>query len=131
MVINMKEDCLFCKLIKGEIDSKIIYEDDLVIACLDAYPNVSGHTLIIPKTHYTDFTELPGELYAHINKVAAKIGPMLMNKLEKKCITLGVNYGTSQAIKHYHLHIMPGFFEKNSTENIISRDEAYDIINGK
>ena len=45
-------DCLFCKMIKGEVPCKKIYEDDLVIGILDLYPDSDGHTLIIPKTHY-------------------------------------------------------------------------------
>ena len=53
---------LFCKIIDGDIESRKIYEDDHVIAILDAYPVVDGHTLIIPKKHYTDFKDLD-EIY--------------------------------------------------------------------
>ena len=49
-------DCLFCKMIKGEVPCKKIYEDDLVIGILDLYPDSDGHTLIIPKEHYEDLT---------------------------------------------------------------------------
>ena len=48
-------DCLFCKIIKGEIPSYKIYEDDLVMAFLDVNPHANGHTLIIPKKHYDDY----------------------------------------------------------------------------
>ena len=46
---------LFCKLVNKKIESRIIYEDDIVLACLDSYPDACGHTLIIPKKHYEDF----------------------------------------------------------------------------
>ncbi len=126
----MEDNCLFCKIINKELDSKIIYEDDLVIACLDAFPNVSGHTLIIPKKHYTDFTEMPDELLIHINKVAKDLAPKLMEKFKSEAFTLCVNYGESQAIKHYHLHLLPNYGAKYKTNKILSRDEAYEVFNG-
>ena len=52
-------DCLFCKIINGEIPSYKIYEDDLVYAFLDVNPKENGHTLIVPKKHYTDYLSLP------------------------------------------------------------------------
>lgn len=127
----MKDDCLFCNIVNGKVPSKIIYEDDLVMMVLDAYPNVSGHTLIIPKKHYTDYTEIPDDLLIHIHKLAKEYGPMLMNKMNTDCLSLCVNYGTSQVIKHYHFHILPGFNSKKTQESILSRDEAYKIIMDK
>ena len=62
-------DCLFCKMIKGEIPCKKIYEDDLVIGILDLYPVSDWNTLIIPKTHYEDLTKIPDDLLIHINDV--------------------------------------------------------------
>ena len=98
-------DCLFCKIIKGEIDSKKIYEDDKVIAILDAFPNVDGHTLIIPKVHYEDFLAMPNDLIGHINEVVKKISPILIKEMNAEAFSLRVNYGKTQAIKHYHLHL--------------------------
>jgi histidine triad (HIT) family protein len=126
----MKDDCLFCKIIKGEIDSKVIYEDELVKVVLDAFPNVSGHALIIPKKHYENYLEIPDELLLHITSLSKKIGPMLMEKMHKKSLTLLVNYGDSQAIKHYHFHLLPGY-GKETDSKILSRDEAYKIIMNK
>jgi histidine triad (HIT) family protein len=130
MVVRMNEDCLFCKIVSGEVDSKIIYEDELVLCCLDAYPNVSGHTLIIPKKHYTDYSEIPDDLLIHINKVANELVNPLMEKFNRDCLTFCVNYGSSQVIKHYHLHLLPGYGKKYINEPIISRDEAYDVYKG-
>ena len=123
-------DCLFCKIIKGSIPSKVLYEDDEVMIILDAYPNVSGHTLIIPKKHYTDYTEIPEELIIHINSLAKKYGPLLMEKMHKKSLSMCVNYGTSQVIKHYHFHLLPGYGQEKDN-HILTRDEAYKIITGK
>ena len=125
----MNNDCLFCKLVNKEIESKIIYEDDLVVACLDAFPDACGHTLIIPKKHYEDFTVLDNDIILHINEIAKKLVPMLMDKMGKDGILIGANYGSRQVIKHYHLHLLPGY-KKNETGNITKPEEAYKIIVG-
>jgi histidine triad (HIT) family protein len=65
-----KMDCLFCKIIQGEIPAKIIYEDEFTMAFLDLYPNSEGHTLVIPKKHCVDFTD--ADLATAQQVVAAK-----------------------------------------------------------
>ncbi len=115
-------DCLFCKIIEGAVPSKKIYEDDIVIVILDAYPNVDGHILIIPKKHYNDFTELDDNTILHINNVSKKITNLIIEKLNPKSITYLVNYLDGQKIKHYHYHILPNFGvkPKKSVEEIFS-----------
>lgn len=100
-------DCLFCKIINKEVESRIIYEDELVICIMDAYPNVDGHVLIIPKQHYADYTNLPADLVLHIHEVAKKLNAILLEKLHATSISMLVNYGDAQIIKHFHLHLMP------------------------
>ncbi len=102
-------DCLFCKIIKGEVEKKQIYEDDKVIAILDAYPDVDGHTLIIPKKHYEDIYAIDEATLLHIHKVANNLSKMLMEKLDCKGITHLINYGESQVIKHFHYHLLPNY----------------------
>ena len=102
-------ECLFCKIIKGEIPSYKLYEDDKLIVILDAYPNVDGHTLIIPKEHYDTFMDLPDDLVLHINEIAKKYTTEIMTKLNAKELSVHVNYGNSQKIKHYHLHLLPNY----------------------
>lgn len=109
-------NCLFCKIIKGEIPSFKVYEDDLVIAFLDIHPRSNGHTLIIPKKHYTDFTELDSEIILHINMVAKNIVTFLSEKLDATGFNINTNYLDTQEIKHYHLHIIPS--NKKKLENI-------------
>ncbi len=114
-------DCLFCKIIKGEASSKVIYEDDLVIAILDAFPTVDGHTLLIPKKHYTDYKQLDDKLILHMYKVADMLCDKLMEKLNVKSFTFAINYGERQAIKHFHLHLLPNYGRnkgKKKTEEI-------------
>ena len=67
MVRLMKDDCLFCKIVRKEIPSKILYEDDDILIMLDAYPNTDGHTLVIPKKHYEDIYETPEDELKNID----------------------------------------------------------------
>lgn len=119
-------DCIFCKIINGEIPSKKLYEDDKVIVFMDVNPNVDGHCLIVPKKHYTDFLELDDDIILHMHKVKEKIVKMLMEKLNVKACTMSMNYGESQVVKHVHLHILPNFLIKTKKEREI--DEIYNII---
>ncbi len=110
----MRMDCLFCKIVNNKVESKKIYEDDKVIAILDAYPDVDGHTLIIPKKHYTDFKELDEEILNHINKVAKMLSEKLMTTL---------NY--RQVIKHFHLHLLPDYQKKKASK---SPQEIFELL---
>ncbi len=118
------EDCIFCKIIKGEIPSKKVYEDDNVIAIMDVSPKVNGHTLVMPKRHVTDLIEMTEEDIINVNNVAKKLVPRLMNKLNARGITCGVNYGESQAVKHYHMHLLPNYLL--GEEEIVDTDIIFD-----
>ena len=118
-------ECIFCKILKGEIPSKRLYEDDKVIVIMDVNPKVDGHSLVIPKEHVTDFKEASNELISHMFDVARMMTDKLMSKLDVSAITLGINYGDSQMVKHLHLHLLPNF---EITEASKSVDEVYDIL---
>lgn len=120
-------DCIFCKIVKGEIPSKKLYEDKNVIVIMDASPCVDGHALIIPKKHYTDYQELDGDIINHIFKTAKDIGPKIMQKLKANSLTLLINYGDDQKVKHFHLHLLPNFGEKDSIATK-SNEEIYNIL---
>lgn len=119
------EDCIFCKIIKGEIPSKKIYEDDKVIVIMDINPSVDGHVLVIPKKHVQDYLEMDNELLTHIYGVAKLLGPKLMNKLDVKSLSLCINYGDSQVVKHFHLHLLPNYHIKEKERSI---EEVYNIL---
>ncbi len=123
----MQEDCLFCKIIRKEIPSNTLYEDEDIMAFLDVNPTSEGHTLVIPKTHYTDITEIPDEVLLKLFNVGKKLTPQLMGKLKKESMTYLINYGDAQAIKHIHLHLIPNCKEKNQ---VLNKDEVYKILKG-
>ena len=119
------DNCIFCKIVKGEIPSSKIYEDDNVIAILDLHPACDGHTLLIPKKHYTDFIELDDNTLLSINEVSKKLTPILMDKMNASALSTRVNYGDSQEIKHYHMHLLPNYLYKKPTK---SQEEVYEIL---
>lgn len=116
-------DCLFCKIAKGEINSFKIYEDDICISFLDINPKSNGHTLIIPKKHVNDFTDLDSETLLHINMVAKNMATLLEEKLNITGLSLITNYLELQEVKHYHLHLIP-----KSEGKIIPVEEIYKKI---
>ena len=101
------KDCIFCRIANGEIPSKTIYEDDIVKVYLDINPISTGHTLIIPKKHFTDLDDIDLETINYIMETAKKIKKLLEEKLGAKGIKLVQNNGVFQDVKHYHLHLIP------------------------
>lgn len=127
-------DCIFCKIIKGDIPSMKVYEDDICLAYLDINPDSDGHTLIVPKVHYKDIYDIPDDVLLHIQKTAKIIMNKLKNKLGCDGFTLLQNNGSIQEVKHYHLHIKPHYVNRKSVEliknkeNIKDTKEVYEII---
>lgn len=123
MVIKM--ECIFCKIVNGEIPSYKIYEDETTLAFLDVNPDVNGHTLIIPKKHYQDLFDIDDETLIHIMNVAKKINKLLKEKLQIDGLTLVQNNGLKQEVKHFHLHLKPQYKNENKK---LSPKEVYDIL---
>ena len=105
-------DCIFCKIVNGEIPCYKIYENDLVLAFLDISPKSNGHTLIVPKTHYKDIDDIPNDILTNIFDTARIIKKKLEDKLNIDGIALTQNNGEIQEVKHFHLHLIP--YYKNS-----------------
>lgn len=114
---------IFCKIINGEIPSYTIYEDEIVKVFLDINPTHNGHTLIVPKKHYTDFFDIDENIMYHILKVAKDIAIFLKERLNYDGISLCQNNGFGQDVKHYHLHLIPKYKneEKLSVEEIFNK----------
>lgn len=112
------ENCIFCKIINGDVPSMKVYEDDLCLAYLDINPDSDGHTLIIPKEHYKDINDIPEDVHKHIYMIAKKIMSLLNDKLSCDGFTLVQNNGDIQEVKHFHLHVKPYYNDRKSTELI-------------
>lgn len=127
-------DCIFCKIISGDIPCMKVYEDELVLAYLDINPDSDGHTLIIPKKHYKDINDIDDDVLLHIQKTARKVMNVLEEKLNCDGFSLLQNNGDVQEVKHYHLHIKPYYKHKKQnelikhSENIKDPKEIYEIL---
>ena len=105
----MSGDCIFCKIIKGEIPSYKIYEDDKTYAFLDIKRDTIGHTLVIPKQHCTNILDCDEEYLSAVANAVKKIS----NHYVDNCGFSGVNIinasgvSAQQTVFHFHVHIIP------------------------
>ena len=107
---------IFCEIINGAIPSYTIYEDDIVKVILDVNPKSDGHSLIIPKKHYLDLSDIDMDTLTHIFKIAKEIKTLLENKLKCNGIMIVQNNGVLEEIKHFHLHLIPSYTENNLSD---------------
>ncbi len=102
-------DCIFCKIIKGEIPSKRIYEDDNFMAILDVNPVAEGHTLVISKKHFTNILEMPSTLGNEFIDAVKKTALKIISEYKAEGFNFGVNTNKAagQVVFHLHAHILP------------------------
>jgi len=104
-------DCIFCKIIEGEIPSSRVYEDDNFIAFLDINPVHKGHVLIVPKRHFVNVFDTPGDVGALFYSVIVKIAKAVRNAVGCDGVNIVQNNeaAAGQEIFHSHVHIIPRF----------------------
>jgi histidine triad (HIT) family protein len=102
-------DCLFCKIINGEIPAVKVYEDDHVLAFLDIHPVNPGHTLIVPKVHSDGLLDADDEVLKQMIVVTQKVAAAILRGLGYEAFNLEQNNGkiAGQVIPHLHWHIIP------------------------
>ncbi len=103
------EDCIFCKIIAGEIPSARVHEDETAIVFLDINQASKGHLLIVPRQHTADFHELEGDAAAHMGRLALEWAGVAMRAVESEGYNLLLNNRkvAGQEVMHAHLHIIP------------------------
>ena len=117
-------DCLFCKIASGEIPSKKVYEDSHCLAFLDINPRNPGHTLVIPKKHYTTMTDMKeeeyGELFARARYVAD--GVQKGTKADGLSVVQSNGKAAGQVVTHVHVHLIPRYMSEGpvSLEGVLS-----------
>ena len=120
-------DCVFCKIVNGEIPAYKLYEDEKIIAFLDINPYSPGHTLIVPKEHTLDINSISDDILMHIMRHARNIAKDVTKKLGAEGFTLIQNNGFVQEVKHFHLHVIPKY-----TKNFdIDTEEVFKKITQK
>ena len=102
-------NCIFCKIVNGQILSNLIYEDESIMCFLDIEPINEGHVLIIPKNHYLDADEIPNDILSDMMVLSKKIVKVIKEKYSPDGYSIMQNGGEFNDIGHYHLHVFPRY----------------------
>lgn len=109
--------CIFCEIIKGNIPSKKIYEDNDTVAILDISQITKGHTLILPKKHYDNMLTIDEKDLQNVIKTAKKVTSMINDAYKPLGFNIINNCGEAagQTVMHYHMHVIPRY----STDDLV------------
>jgi len=130
------DDCIFCKIVKGDIPCYKIYEDEKVISFLDINPLSKGHALVLCKDHYENIFDIPEDLYEYMSKIVKRISLKLKERYNPEGILINQNNGqrAGQEVPHMHIHIKPIYadtkvFSEANHRKEFSKDEMLKIQN--
>lgn len=104
-------DCLFCRIIAGEIPAEKVFEDDRMVAFMDIQPINPGHLLVVPKEHSRDLTEMSPEDVGSLFRLVQHVARSVRDAVGAPGFNIGVNTGgaAGQVVFHTHVHVMPRF----------------------
>ncbi len=117
-------NCLFCKIIEGSIPSYTIYENEYVKCFLDINPTSNADTLVVPKKHFVDISDMDIKYITEVHKASKIVIDMINKSFKPSGIKLVQNNGSLQEIKHYHVHITPSYKENNN----LTIEEVYNKL---
>lgn len=120
-------NCIFCKIIAGEIPSNVIYEDDEFKVILDVNPAAKGHALILPKEHYANLFEIDEEVAARAMKLAKKLAGHMMERLHCDGFNLLQNNheAAGQTVFHFHMHLIPRYADSKNSDILKYTSETF------
>ena len=106
-----KEDCVFCKIVSGDIPSNTIYENSEFKVIMDASPAAKGHVLVLPKEHYKDIYDIDAETAGKLFQLAAVVARALKEVLNCDGLNILQNNGViaGQTVFHFHMHLIPRY----------------------
>lgn len=126
--MSADHNCIFCKIIAGEIPSAKVYEDEHVFAFLDISQVTKGHTLVIPKAHVKDIYETSDEIASQLFARVPKIAQAIEKSFNPKGINILSNTGEAagQSVFHLHLHLIPRYDETDGfSQNWVTHNDDY------
>jgi len=119
----MKENCIFCKIARGEIDSAKIWEDDEFLAILDIKPNTKGMTLVLTKEHYdSDIFTMPKDIYQRFMLAAKKVVRILEKGLNVKRVAMVIE---GMEINHAHIKLYPMYGLTEKFKPMIAKEKIF------
>jgi len=102
-----EENCLFCRIVSGEVPAVVVYEDANTFAFLDHRPLFPGHTLLVPREHYETLGHLPATQVGPLFKNAQLLSRAVESAMEAEGSFVAMNNRVSQSVPHLHVHIVP------------------------
>ncbi|MHA1949881.1 MAG: HIT family protein [Candidatus Thorarchaeota archaeon] len=108
--MNMSEDnCIFCKIVRGEMPASIIFEDDICMAFMDVFPINTGHSLLIPKQHFVNLFDVDDNVVAHLGKRLADLARRVKKATGEEGVLSAIasGEGAGQEVPHLHFHAIP------------------------
>jgi histidine triad (HIT) family protein len=103
----VSEECAFCKIVAGQTEAHIVFEDSDSLAFLDNRPLFPGHSLLIPRAHLETIWDLPDELLATLFENARLLSQAVRNAMEAQGAFVASNNIVSQSVPHFHVHVVP------------------------
>lgn len=118
------DNCIFCKIIKGDIPGVKVYEDEHVLAFLDLSQATKGHTLVIPKKHVENVFSLDEETAAQLFSVVPKVSNALVKAFDAKGLNIVNNNRevAGQSVFHYHIHLIPRYGSKDGFQVLFTNN---------
>jgi len=107
--MNVRSDCIFCKIVAGDIPCTKVFEDDLVLSFMDICPLNKGHLLVVPREHFETILDIPPALYGHMASVVCRIAKAVQDALAPEGMNLMQLNGRAgnQVVPHVHMHLVP------------------------
>ena len=102
-----EDNCLFCRIVSGELPATIVYEDENSLAFLDHRPLFHGHTLLVPREHVETLGDLPPSLVAPYFEAAQLLSRAVQSALDAEGTFVAMNNRVSQSVPHLHVHVVP------------------------
>jgi histidine triad (HIT) family protein len=99
--------CTFCAIVAGEVPARVVLDDELVLGFLDQRPLFPGHTLLVPKAHVDDLTDLPDDLVGPLFTAARRAAAAMESALGAAGSFVAMNNKVSQSVPHLHVHVVP------------------------
>ena len=123
------ENCLFCKIIKKEIPSYKIFENDILYVFMDINPISNGHMLIIPKEHVVTVLDVKDDfINTALETIKNDLYPLLKSQLNIDGLTITQNNFLGQDVKHYHIHLIPKYSKDNIYYEKKDVEKIYNIL---
>ncbi|MHC5060020.1 MAG: HIT family protein [Planctomycetota bacterium] len=122
-------DCIFCKIINGDIPCNKIYEDEAVLAFLDIGPVSDGHSLVVPKAHYEKLHQCPPEVLGNVISCVGRLCEVIADAMGAAGYNVLCNNGrvAGQLVGHVHFHIIP----RKEGDEVFNRWPAYEYDKGR